>query len=465
MGLGFTAGVEGGGWGVRDVVGGEVGVASAEKDEIAGEDAGDEGAVGEDAGFDGGLRAKQGDGGGGGEELDVAGGREELPGVDRGDRGAVEGGDDDSPMGTGDGGLGGEGGDLALESEVGAGCRDALGRKGDEGRRQQESCCPVRSHGPESSTRVLGGWAATLQSREMPTYAMRPRSTWQLPRGAVAMGERTLLMGILNVTPDSFSDGGRHGSVEAAVRHGLTMLEEGADLLDVGAESTRPKATPLGAEEEMARLLPVLLALRRARPEVLLSVDTYHAATAEAALAAGADVINDVSGLLWDGAMGGVLARAVPAPGVVLMHTRGRPGEWTAMPPLEGGEVVAVVREDLRERLAAGLAAGLEPEAVMLDPGFGFGKWREENLALLAGMGALEELGRPLLIGLSRKGFLVPASSRRDAGSEERLHATIAANTAAILAGAHALRVHDVAAARAAASIADRLLGIMRPSG
>ena len=275
----------------------------------------------------------------------------------------------------------------------------------------------------------------------------------------MALGERTLVMGIVNVTPDSFSDGGRHVSVGAAVAHGLRLLEEGADLLDLGAESTRPGAVALSAEEEQSRLLPVLRELRRVRVEAMLSVDTYHAATAEAALAMGADVVNDVSGLLWDEAMGPVLATARPAPGVVLMHARGRPAEWSRLPALAAGEVLPMVRDGLRERMAAAAAVGIAAESVMLDPGFGFGKRGEENVALLAGMAELHTLGRPLLTGLSRKGFLATGEGRSNqAAGEARLHATIAANTAAILAGAHALRVHDVAAARVAAAVGDRVL-------
>ena len=265
-------------------------------------------------------------------------------------------------------------------------------------------------------------------------------------------------MGIVNVTPDSFSDSGRFALAETAVRHGLRLLEEGADLLDLGAESTRPGATPMSAADEQSRLLPVLRELRRVRPEALLSVDTYHRATAQAALVAGTDIINDVSGLLWDEAMSESLAQARPAPGVVLMHTRGRPTEWAALPEIEAGEVVPLIVRELRGRLAAGVAAGIATDTILLDPGFGFGKRGEENVALLAGLEMLHRLGRPLLIGLSRKGFLMLPELRNEAASEARLEATIAGNTAAILAGAHMLRVHDVPAARSAVSVGDRLL-------
>ncbi len=295
---------------------------------------------------------------------------------------------------------------------------------------------------------------------------------WRIGDRVLALGERTLLMGILNCTPDSFSDGGRHSTVKDAAAHGLSLLEAGADLLDLGAESTRPGATPVSAELEQHRLLPVLQALRRARPEALLSVDTYHAGTAAAAIADGADVINDVSGLLWDQAMVSTLAAARPQPGVVIMHARGSPASWAQLPPLPDGEETALVVAGLAQQLSLATSAGLDAERVVLDPGFGFGKRGGENIALLARLSALLPLGRPLLIGLSRKGFLAEprpgdqavatsgdsAKSDPCANSDQRLHATIAANTAAVLAGAHLLRVHDVAAARASISVADRLL-------
>lgn len=295
----------------------------------------------------------------------------------------------------------------------------------------------------------------------------RPRLMWRVGDRVMALGERTLIMGILNCTPDSFSDGGRHGSVEAAVAHGLAMLDENADLLDLGAESTRPGATPVTPEVEQGRLLPVLRGLRRARPEVLLAVDTYHAGTAAEAMAAGAAVVNDVSGLLWDGEMARTLAGAEPRPGVVLMHARGTPASWASLPALAAGEETTLVMRGLAEQLAAAVDAGVDRESVVLDPGFGFGKRGDENMALLARLGGLKKLGRPVLVGLSRKGFLASGGvgrggteniSAASARSEERLYATIAANVAAVLGGAHVLRVHDVAAGREAAMMGDRLL-------
>ena len=290
----------------------------------------------------------------------------------------------------------------------------------------------------------------------------RPYLTWKLRQGSLSLGDHTVLMGILNCTPDSFSDGGLHTSVDDAVRHGLSMLDEGAEILDLGAESTRPGATPLDDLVEQQRLLPVLQRLRQLRPHALFSVDTYHATTASLALDAGADIINDVSGLLWDPEMASALARSSPHPAVVLMHSRGTPSTWSRLAPLAPGQETELIHAELSQRLHVATAAGLSRETTLLDPGFGFGKRGEENIALLARLHTFHTLQRPLLIGLSRKGFLSPrpagsSSPGNTALSEAKLHATSAAHTAAILAGAHLLRVHDVAAAAAVASLADRL--------
>jgi dihydropteroate synthase len=280
----------------------------------------------------------------------------------------------------------------------------------------------------------------------------------------LALGERTLVMGILNLTPDSFSDGGQFDSVEAATGRGLALLDEGADLLDLGGESTRPGAVELSAEEEQARVLPVLEAILRERPGAVLSVDTYHASTAERAVAAGAEIVNDVSGLLWDEAMGAACARV--RCGVILMHTRGRPSDWAALPGLAADEVVPLVRRELEERVAMALGAGIAKDSIVLDPGFGFGKRGQENYPLLAGFGELQGLGYPMLAGISRKGFLGQSLARLHEGrvptASARLAATIAANTAAILAGAHLVRVHDVLAGLEAAAVADETLEALK---
>ena len=285
------------------------------------------------------------------------------------------------------------------------------------------------------------------------TSCLRPRFLWRLRSRSLELGERTLVMGILNVTPDSFSDGGRFFPQERAVDGALRMLDEGVDLIDIGGESTRPNSTPLSPAEEQARVLPVIRAVLAARPDAVLSIDTYHAETARAAVDAGCEIVNDVSGHLWDAEMAATCAELQCSN--VLMHTRGRPSEWKTQPRLAPDEVVPLVLRELRERADAAFAAGIERETIVLDPGFGFGKIMDENLPLLARFAELHALGFPLLAGLSRKSFLRGA---RSAEMVEMDLATSAANMAALLAGAHILRVHAVAPARQVADLADRLL-------
>ena len=291
-------------------------------------------------------------------------------------------------------------------------------------------------------------------------FAVRPSFVWRLRSHELELGPKTLIMGILNVTPDSFSDGGLFSAPDTAVRRALAMLDEGAHLLDLGGESTRPGATALGAGEEQDRVLPVLSEILRLRPEAILSVDTYHAETARLAVEAGAQIINDVSGHLWDLAMSATCAEM--GCGTVLMHTRGRPTEWASLPPLDEAEVVPLVKSGLQERVASALAAGIARERITIDPGFGFGKLGEENFALLADLYRLRELGFPMLAGLSRKRFLAQAAAPLHgellAFVGQRMHVTLAANVAAILGGAHLLRVHDVSPALEAAAIADAVL-------
>lgn len=299
----------------------------------------------------------------------------------------------------------------------------------------------------------------------------RPHFDWRLRTRRLALGERTRLMAIVNLTPDSFSgDGllrsaghahiGAAAGAKMAVAAALEAVDSGADIIDLGAESTRPNAAPISADEEQVRLLPVLERLLMERPSAIVSVDTYHASTARAAARAGAEIINDVSGLRWDEAMAEVVAQT--GCGLVLMHARGRPGEWQAQPPLGNDEVLPAVFAGLCEQMVEAEAVGIGTERIIVDPGFGFGKRGKENFALLAGLGRLRELGRPLLIGLSRKGFLgeavQPVQKRGLEPAESRRIATVAANVAAILAGTHVLRVHDVQAAREAAVVADAVL-------
>jgi dihydropteroate synthase len=307
-------------------------------------------------------------------------------------------------------------------------------------------------------------------------FAVRPRFEWRLQRRILSLGPRTLIMGILNLTPDSFSDGGTYLEPSAALGHALEMLDLGADILDLGGESTRPNSVPIAPAEEQARVLPVQRAILAARPEAILSIDTYHAETARLAIEAGAEIVNDVSGHLWDPAMAATCAAL--GCGAILMHTRGRPQQWRTLPPLAPDEVLPLVLGGLPERAQAALAAGIAHDSIVLDPGFGFGKAFDENYPLLAQFDALHALGFPLLAGLSRKSFLTrPATNPgaphlasdapREPGAPHlasemwelgRERPTTAANTAAILAGAHILRVHEVVPARQAAAIADRIL-------
>jgi dihydropteroate synthase len=282
------------------------------------------------------------------------------------------------------------------------------------------------------------------------------------------LGRRTLVMGVVNITPDSFSDGGKFLDVDAAIAHGISLLDEGADLLDLGAESTRPGSKAGGSDaavdaaEEQDRLLPVLRGILEARPEAILSIDTYKAKTARVALAEGAEIVNDVSGLLWDCGLAKVCAEA--GCGVVLMHTRGRPEEWRTQAQLPSNELLAAVREGLETSLERAAEAGIAREAIVLDPGYGFGKRRQENFALLARQAELLGLGRPLLAGVSRKSFLghalAPLYGGQSAPVEERETASLAALTAAVLHGASVVRVHRVREAREAAAIADAVMEI-----
>ncbi len=295
---------------------------------------------------------------------------------------------------------------------------------------------------------------------------MRSSLKWRLRTRTLELRARTWVCGVVNVTPDSFSDGGQFLETKAAVAQAMRLLDEGADLLDLGAESTRPGSNAGGTvaavstEEEQERLVPVLEGILRARPNAILSADTYKAATARAALAAGAEIINDVSGFTWDAEMASVCAEF--GAGVVLTHTRGRPEEWRTQPKLESDALLAAVRDGLAARLAAARATGVAAERIVLDPGYGFGKRFDENYALLARQRELLALGHPLLAGLSRKSFLghtlAPLFGGDDAPIAARETASLTAMTAAILHGASIVRVHTVRAAVEAARIADAIL-------
>lgn len=299
------------------------------------------------------------------------------------------------------------------------------------------------------------------------TSLTRTVAHWKLRTRTLELGRRTLVMGVVNITPDSFSDGGRFLDPAAAVARALALLDEGADLLDLGAESTRPGSlagrvgeAAVSAEQEQARLLPVIEGILKARPDAILSADTYKSSTARAALAAGVEIINDVSGFTWDEAMPAVCAES--ACGVILMHTRGRPEEWRAQAKLPAESLMEMIRSGLAESLALAVSAGIAAEAVILDPGYGFGKKFDENYTVLAHQAKLLALGRPLLAGVSRKSFLGHTLAPLFGGDappvDSRATAGIAAQVAAILHGASIVRVHDVWPAIEAARIADAVL-------
>jgi dihydropteroate synthase len=248
--------------------------------------------------------------------------------------------------------------------------------------------------------------------------------------------DRARVMGVLNVTPDSFSDGGRFASVAEAVQAGLALAGEGADIVDVGGESTRPGASPVPVADELARVVPVVAGLRRASG-VLISVDTSEPAVMEAAVAAGADLINDVRALRRPGALAVAARLQVP---VVLMHMQGEPATMQQAPAYD--DVVAEVLAFLAERIAACITAGLPRASLIIDPGFGFGKRQADNLALLHGLDRFRALGLPLLAGLSRKSLIGHLTG---AAVAERRGGSIALALAARAKGAHILRVHDVA--------------------
>src|SRR5712692_986633 len=271
----------------------------------------------------------------------------------------------------------------------------------------------------------------------------------------LVLGQRTLVMGVLNVTPDSFSDGGKFLQPESAIEHAFAIERAGADLLDIGGESTRPGSAETSASEELDRILPVLEALR-GRLNIPISVDTRRASVAELALRAGAELLNDVSGLKSDARIAEVAARRrVP---LILMHMRGEPRTMQARPFAR--DVLKDVMQGLRKSVAAARKAGVRKSQIILDPGIGFGKSFAQNYELLQKLPQLAKLGYPLLVGTSRKGFLGATLARdgKPAPPEERIWGTAATVTASILQGAHIVRVHDVPEMVQVARVADCLL-------
>jgi dihydropteroate synthase len=306
---------------------------------------------------------------------------------------------------------------------------------------------------------------------------MRSVFQWNLGSRALELGKRTLIMGIVNVTPDSFSDGGQFLDRDHAVAHAERLLDEGADIIDIGGESTRPgarvdtgiptaepkkgvaakeHATPVNAEEELRRVLPVIVELKKSHPSAVLSVDTYKADVARAAVGAGAEIVNDVSGFRWDARMAKTVAELKC--GAVLMHMRGRPEEWRSLPP--PGDIVLLVKRELKEWAEKAVLAGVRRERIVIDPGFGFGKSFDENYPLLGRFSELQAAGFPLLAGTSRKSFIGRTLGRegKDPPPEDRVYGTLATQTALILKGAHIVRTHDVKAAVDAARVADKIL-------
>jgi dihydropteroate synthase len=276
----------------------------------------------------------------------------------------------------------------------------------------------------------------------------------KLRSGTLLLGERTLIMGVLNITPDSFSDGGKFFSLKRAIDGALAMERAGADILDIGAESTRPGSAGISAAEELQRLLPVLEALRT-RLKIPISVDTQKAGVAEIALGAGAALLNDISGLKNDPRIAKVAAK-FGAP-LILMHMRGTPRTMQKQPFAKNA--VKDVIAGLRHSIAIARRAGVRKSQIILDPGIGFGKSFQQNYELLARLPELGKLGYPLLVGTSRKGFLgaTLASHGKPAPPEARIWGTAATVTASILGGAHIVRVHDVAEMAQVAKVADAL--------
>lgn len=282
----------------------------------------------------------------------------------------------------------------------------------------------------------------------------RKRFEWKLRERRIYLGERTFMMGILNVTPDSFSDGGKHSDPDRAFARAVQLEEEGADIIDIGAESTRPGSARVSEAEELRRLVPVLKRLR-GRLSVPVSIDTYKGAVAEKAIDLGAEIINDPSSLTFDPHLAQV-AGAHNA-GLILNHMRGSPENWAKLPPLK--DPMGAIAHDLEACVHRAVRSGVDRSRLMIDPGLGFGKRKEQNAEVVARLRELARLELPVLIGPSRKAFL----AQTDPGATE--FATAAAVTAAILHGAHVVRVHDVKSMRVVAQVADQILELTPEPG
>ena len=270
---------------------------------------------------------------------------------------------------------------------------------------------------------------------------------WHIRNRVLPIGQRTLIMGILNFTPDSFSDGGQFFTLDSALAHAEQMISEGADIIDIGGESTRPGGEPISAEDEIKRVIPVIEALA-SRTDTPISVDTTKSEVARAALDAGAAIVNDISALRFDFYVADAVARA--GAGLVLMHSRGTPATMHRLPPV--ADIMQEVTHSLRASINMAERRGVKRESIVIDPGIGFGKSQEQNLELIAKLDQLIAAfpDYPLLIGTSRKSFIgriLADESGTPAAADDRLHGTLATITAAVLKGAHIIRVHDVKAA------------------
>jgi dihydropteroate synthase len=276
---------------------------------------------------------------------------------------------------------------------------------------------------------------------------VRKRLFWKLKSREIQLGERTVLMGVLNVTPDSFSDGGKYADPDRAFARAVELEEQGADIVDIGAESTRPGSVRISAAEEIRRLIPVLKRLK-GRLGVPVSVDTYKAEVAERALDLGVEIINDPSGLTFEPQLARVVSNHDG--GLVINHMRGRPETWARLGPLS--DPMAVIAHDLEAAINRVRGVGIDRGRLVIDPGLGFGKRKEQNSLIIGSLGELARFDLPILVGPSRKHFLAHENP------EETRFATAAAVAASVLAGAHIVRVHDVPEMRAAANVADEIL-------
>jgi dihydropteroate synthase len=280
---------------------------------------------------------------------------------------------------------------------------------------------------------------------------MRQNYTWRFPRGTLSLGGKTAIMGILNVTPDSFSDGSLYLDPQKAIDRGKEMEAEGADIIDVGGESSRPGSEAVPEDEELRRVLPVIEGVARS-VKIPVSIDTYRANVARRAIEAGAQIVNDISSFRFDGQMPGIVSRT--GVGVVLMHSRGDRDTLHKQSPMK--DALTDVAADLSSAAEKGLAAGIPADAIVLDPGIGFGKAAVESVSVLKNLNRFSKIGYPLLVGTSRKSFIRLLTS--DQTQDGRIWGTAATVVTAILNGAHIVRVHDVRHTRILADVADRLL-------